>query len=47
MKKKIIFIQDYGTYYNDIIVIAGITDKNELFKYLKKEKIKVEFANKK
>lgn len=37
--KKFIFIQDYGTYRNEILVMSGITDKQEVFKFLKKNRV--------
>lgn len=38
------FIQDYGTYRNEILVMAGITDKQEVYKYLKKNRVKPDIS---
>jgi len=43
-KKEIIFVQECGTYTNQILVLIGCQDKNKLFKYLKKIKTKADFA---
>lgn len=42
--KPIMFVQDFGTYTNEILVLCGVTDKKELLKYLKKVKAKFEFS---
>ncbi len=42
--KKTIFVQSYGTYTNEILVIVGIKDKKKVFQYLKKIKAKVDFS---
>lgn len=42
--KKAIFVQKYGTYTNEMVVIAGVTDKKEVFRYLKKIKAKPKFS---
>lgn len=48
MKSKLLkdttFVQDYGTYSNEILVIVGEQNKKELFKYLKKIKAIKEFS---
>lgn len=39
-----IFIQDYGTYFNEMLVLVGKIDKKKLLRFLKKEKVKFEVA---
>jgi len=49
MKKKkqskpIIFVQDYGTYSNELLVLVGVTDKRQIYKFLKKKRANMEFS---
>lgn len=43
-KKSIMFVQDLGFYTDEVLVLSGVTDKKEVFKYLKKTKVNVKFA---
>lgn len=43
-KKEIIFVQEYGTYTNQLLVLVGIEDKKKIFDYLKKVKAEAGFS---
>lgn len=43
-KKPKIFTQDCGAYTNEILVLCGVEDKKQIFKYLKKVRAKVDFS---
>lgn len=38
------FVQEYGTYTNELLVLVGIEDKKKLLAYLKKIKAKFDFS---
>ncbi len=44
LKKQTIFIQSYGTYTNEVLVIVGIEDKKKVFKFLKKARVKADMS---
>ena len=42
--KEMMFVQTCETYQNEILVLVGATDKNKLFRYLKKIKARADFS---
>lgn len=42
--KSVIFIQSYGTYSNEMLVLVGVQDKKDIYKFCKKNKVKFEFT---
>lgn len=43
-RKPLIFVQDFGTYTNEMLVLVGVENKKEVFTYLKRIKAKVDFS---
>ena len=44
LPKELIFTQDFGTYTTQMLVVVGVTDKQKVFRYLKKVKASVDFS---
>ena len=48
MKKKLkqnqLFIQNFGTYTDEILVMIGLHEKKELLRFMKKHRVKVDIA---
>lgn len=44
LPKELIFAQGFGIYSDQMLVIAGVTDKQKVFRYLKKAKANAEFS---
>jgi len=44
LPKELMFIQEYGTYTNQMLVIVGVSDKKKVFRFLKKNRVNVDFS---